>query len=102
MAYVANHSNSKLPTQFRVAATWGGHEGSLLLWMLMLAGWTVAVSIASRQLPEAMVARVLGVLGLVSAGFLLFMLFTSNPFERAAAGRRPTAATSIRCCRTPA
>ena len=82
VAYVANHSNSKLPTQFRLAATWGGHEGSLLLWLLMLAGWSAAVSIASRQLPDAMVARVLGVLGLVSAGFLLFTLFTSNPFER--------------------
>ena len=82
VAYVANHSNSKLPTQFRLAATWGGHEGSLLLWLLMLAGWSAAVSVASRQLPDAMVARVLGVLGLVSAGFLLFTLFTSNPFER--------------------
>ena len=82
MAYVANHSNSRLPTPFRLAATWGGHEGSLLLWMLMLAGWSAAVSVASRQLPDAMVARVLGVLGLVSAGFLLFTLFTSNPFER--------------------
>ena len=82
VAYVANHSNSKLPTQFRLAATWGGHEGSLLLWLLMLAGWSAAVSIASRQLPDAMVARVLGVLGLVSAGFMLFTLFTSNPFER--------------------
>jgi len=82
VAYVANHSNSKLPTPFRFAATWGGHEGSLLLWLLMLSGWTAAVSIWSRQLPDAMVARVLGVLGLVSAGFMLFTLFTSNPFER--------------------
>jgi cytochrome c-type biogenesis protein CcmF len=82
VAYVANHSNSQLPLRFRLAATWGGHEGSLLLWLLMLAGWSAAVSIASRQLPDAMVARVLGVLGLVSAGFLLFTLFTSNPFER--------------------
>jgi cytochrome c-type biogenesis protein CcmF len=82
VAYVANHSNSKLPVEFRLAATWGGHEGSLLLWLLMLAGWSAAVSVASRQLPDAMVARVLGVLGLVSAGFLLFTLFTSNPFER--------------------
>ncbi|MEW5889226.1 MAG: heme lyase CcmF/NrfE family subunit [Pseudomonadota bacterium] len=80
--YVASHSNSQLPLMYRVAAVWGGHEGSLLLWMLMLAGWTAAVSLASRQLPEAMVAHVLGVLGLVSAGFLLFVLLTSNPFER--------------------
>jgi cytochrome c-type biogenesis protein CcmF len=82
VAYVANHSNAQLPLRFRLAATWGGHEGSLLLWLLMLAGWSAAVSIASRQLPDAMVARVLGVLGLVSTGFLAFTLFTSNPFER--------------------
>jgi cytochrome c-type biogenesis protein CcmF len=82
VAYVAANSNSLLPVQYRFAATWGGHEGSLLLWMLMLSGWTAAVSVASRQLPEAMVARVLGVLGLIATGFLLFMLLTSNPFER--------------------
>ena len=84
VTYVAANSNSKLPTPYRFAATWGGHEGSLLLWILMLAGWSAAVSFASRQLPEAMVARVLGVLGLVSTGFLAFILFTSNPFERLA------------------
>ncbi|HMM53479.1 MAG TPA: heme lyase CcmF/NrfE family subunit [Candidatus Desulfobacillus sp.] len=82
VVYVAEHSNSQLPLMYRVAAVWGGHEGSLLLWMLMLATWTVAVSILSRHLPDAMVARVLGVLGLVSAGFLLFILLTSSPFER--------------------
>ena len=82
VAYVANHSNSKLPTAFRAAAVWGGHEGSLLLWLLMLTGWSCAVSLFSRQLPQAMVARVLGVLGLVGMGFLLFMLLTSNPFDR--------------------
>ncbi|MDQ5914198.1 MAG: cytochrome c-type biosis protein CcmF [Pseudomonadota bacterium] len=82
VVYVAQHSNTLLPTQYRVAAVWGGHEGSLLLWVLMLGWWTFAVSLLSRQLPEAMVARVLGVLGLVTAGFLLFILFTSNPFER--------------------
>ncbi len=80
--YVANQSNSQLPLEYRIAAIWGGHEGSLLLWSLMLAGWTIAVSLFSRQLPQAMVARVLGVLGLVSIGFLLFILLTSNPFER--------------------
>ena len=80
--YVANQSNSQLPLAYRIAAIWGGHEGSLLLWSLMLAGWTIAVSVFSRQLPRAMVARVLGVLGLVSIGFLLFILLTSNPFER--------------------
>ncbi len=82
VVYVAEHSNAQLPLMYRVAAVWGGHEGSLLLWMLMLATWTVAVSILSRHLPDAMVARVLGVLGLVSAGFLLFILLTSSPFER--------------------
>ncbi len=80
--YVAEHSNSQLPTVYRVAAVWGGHEGSLLLWMLMLSSWMLAVSLLSRALPEAMVARVLGVLGLVSFGFLLFILLTSSPFER--------------------
>ena len=79
---VAKNSNSELPFHFRVAATWGSHEGSLLLWVLMLAGWSVAVSVFSKQLPDDIVARVLGVLGLVSVGFLLFMLFTSNPFDR--------------------
>ncbi|MBI5899635.1 MAG: heme lyase CcmF/NrfE family subunit [Rhodocyclales bacterium] len=82
IAYVANHSNTRLPALYRFSAVWGGHEGSLLLWVLMLAGWGAAVSLASRQLPEAMVARVLAVLGLVGVGLLAFILFTSNPFER--------------------
>ena len=82
VTYVAQHSNSKLPTAYRAAAVWGGHEGSLLLWLLMLNGWTLAVSLLSRQLPQAMVARVIGVLGLLAAGFLMFILFTSNPFDR--------------------
>ncbi len=80
--YVAEHSNSLLPTVYRLAAVWGGHEGSLLLWVFMLSGWTVAVAQLSRTLDEAMVARVLGVLGLVATGLLLFVLLTSNPFER--------------------
>ncbi|HYC35603.1 MAG TPA: heme lyase CcmF/NrfE family subunit [Usitatibacter sp.] len=79
---VATNSNSRLPTPYRFAASWGSHEGSMLLWTLMLAGWTFAVALFSRHLPERMVARVIGVMGLVSAGFLLFMLLTSNPFER--------------------
>ncbi|MDE2366192.1 MAG: heme lyase CcmF/NrfE family subunit [Betaproteobacteria bacterium] len=79
---VTQNSNSKLPLEYRFAATWGSHEGSLLLWTMMLATWSVAVSIFSRHLPNDMVARVLGVMGLVSVGFLIFMLFTSNPFER--------------------
>ncbi|MFQ5509866.1 MAG: heme lyase CcmF/NrfE family subunit [Leptospirillia bacterium] len=80
--YTASHSNSSLPIEYRFAAVWGGHEGSLLLWALMLGGWTTAVAALSRHLPDEMVARVIGVMGLVSVGFLLFMLFTSNPFER--------------------
>jgi len=84
IAYVAQHSNSKLPLAYRLSAVWGGHEGSLLLWILMLAGWTLAVALASRSLPEAMVARTIGVLGLVAAGFHAFILFTSNPFDRLA------------------
>ena len=80
--YVAQHSNSLLPKPYQFAAVWGGHEGSLLLWVLLLALWSVAVALFSRSLPLDMVARVLGVLGLISVGFLLFILTTSNPFER--------------------
>ena len=80
--YVAEHSNSQLPTLFRFGAVWGGHEGSLLLWVFMLSSWTVAVAHFSRTLDETMVARVIGVLGLVLFGLLLFILFTSNPFNR--------------------
>ena len=79
---VATNSNSALPLAYRLAATWGSHEGSLLLWVLMLSLWSLAVSVFSRALPEAMLARILGVMGLISIGFLAFMLFTSNPFER--------------------
>jgi len=79
---VATNSNSQLPLHYRLAATWGSHEGSLLLWTFMLGLWTVAVSLFSRHLPDQMVARVLGVMGFVSVGFLLFMLLTSNPFSR--------------------
>ena len=82
VSYVATNSNSKLPLQFRIAAVWGGHEGSLLLWAMILSIWTVAVSIFSKHLPDDMRARILGVMGLVSVGFLLFMLMVSNPFER--------------------
>ncbi|GAB6389732.1 heme lyase CcmF/NrfE family subunit [Stutzerimonas marianensis] len=82
VAYVAQNSNSALPWYYKFSAVWGAHEGSLLLWALILAGWTFAVSIFSRQLPEDMLARVLGVMGLISIGFLLFLIITSNPFER--------------------
>ena len=80
--YVAEHSNTMLPKAYQFSAVWGGHEGSLLLWMLMLTGWTAAVALFSQSLPLAMVARVLGVLGLVGIGFMLFILLTSNPFDR--------------------
>jgi cytochrome c-type biogenesis protein CcmF len=80
--YVANHSNSLLPKPYQFAAVWGGHEGSLLLWMLMLTGWAAAVALFSQTLPLVMVARVLGVMGLITVGFMLFILFTSNPFDR--------------------
>ncbi|MDO8466081.1 MAG: heme lyase CcmF/NrfE family subunit [Gallionella sp.] len=80
--YVAQHSNSQLPVAYRVAAVWGGHEGSLLLWVFILSAWVLAVAVFSKHLPEEMVARVLGVMGLVAVGFLLFLLFTSNPFDR--------------------
>ena len=80
--YVAQNSNSALPAFYRFAAVWGAHEGSLVLWALALATWSLAVAAFSRQLPESFAARVLGVLGVVSAGFLLFILLTSNPFER--------------------
>lgn len=82
VTYVATNSNSKLPLQYRIAAVWGGHEGSLLLWAMILSIWTVAVSFFSKHLPDAMRARILGVMGLISIGFLLFMLTVSNPFER--------------------
>jgi len=80
--YVATNANSQLPLHYRLAAIWGAHEGSLLLWTLILTVWMVAVSLFSRHLPETMRARILGVMGLVSLGFLLFMLTVSNPFER--------------------
>ncbi len=82
VAYVVEHSNSALPLHYKITGVWGGHEGSLLLWTLMLGVWMSAVSVFSRHLPEEMTARVLGAMGVVSAGFLAFMLFTSNPFDR--------------------
>lgn len=80
--YVANHSQLSLPVPYKISAVWGAHEGSLLLWVFLLSGWTVLVSRYSSELPEAFGARVIGVLGLLSCGFLLFTLLTSNPFER--------------------
>lgn len=82
VAYVAHNSNTQLPTLYLISGVWGAHEGSLLFWALTLALWTGAVTFFSRSVPQVMVARVVGVMGLVSVGFLLFMLLTSNPFDR--------------------
>ena len=82
LRYVAANSNTLLPMSYRYSAVWGAHEGSLLLWVMILSGWSAAVAAFSRHLPNAVTARVLGTMGLVSVGFLAFMLFTSNPFER--------------------
>jgi cytochrome c-type biogenesis protein CcmF len=82
VAYVARNSNTLLPVQYKVSALWGAHEGSFLLWILIMAAWTVAVSVQSRVLPLTLHARVLAVMGLLSLGFIAFALFTSNPFER--------------------
>jgi cytochrome c-type biogenesis protein CcmF len=83
VSFVAAHSNSALPWAYKLAAVWGGHEGSLLLWLLILAAWTLAVAFGSRSLPDVYAARVIGVLGIVTVGMLLFTLLTSNPFDRA-------------------
>jgi cytochrome c-type biogenesis protein CcmF len=80
--YVARNSNSALPTIYRIAGVWGAHEGSMLLWVLILALWSAAVAVLSRSLPRTFASRVLGVLGIVSCGILLFILLTSNPFTR--------------------
>ncbi|MBE8158998.1 MAG: heme lyase CcmF/NrfE family subunit, partial [Betaproteobacteria bacterium] len=80
--YVANNSNTQLPSIFKISAVWGAHEGSLLLWALILALWSVAVSVFSKRLPSEVLHHILIILGLISIGFLLFLLLTSNPFER--------------------
>ena len=80
--YVASNSNSALPPQYKISAVWGAHEGSFLLWTLVLGGWTLAVTLCSRDLSVDMRARVLSILGFLAFGFTLFSLLTSNPFER--------------------
>ncbi|MBU3004195.1 heme lyase CcmF/NrfE family subunit [Paraglaciecola arctica] len=82
LTYVANTSNSTLPLYYKITAVWGGHEGSFLLWVLIFSMWTVAVALFSKAIPLKMVARVLSILGMVGIGFYLFMLLTSNPFDR--------------------
>ena len=80
--YVANHSQLSLPTGYKVSAAWSAHEGSLLMWIFILAAWTMAVARFNAGIPKVLIARVIGILGLLSVGFLLFALLTSNPFER--------------------
>lgn len=80
--YVANNSNTQLPIIYQISAVWGAHEGSLLLWALILAGWTLAVSLFSKRLPPEVLTQVLIIFGIISIGFLSFLIFTSNPFER--------------------
>ena len=82
LKYVSQHSNTALPDHYKISAVWAAHEGSLLLWALILAGWTLAVALFSRSLPLVLTARILSVLGAISVGFALFLLLTSNPFER--------------------
>jgi cytochrome c-type biogenesis protein CcmF len=81
---VASHSNSQLPLMYRFAAVWGGHEGSLVLWILFLSMWTIAVAVSSRRLPEYLSARIVGVMGFISAGLILYIVMASNPFLRLA------------------
>jgi len=80
--FVAQHSNSLLPTRYKMTAVWGGHEGSFLVWTFMLSGWMLAVGIFSKSMPLEFVSRVLGVLGILTSAYILFMLATSNPFAR--------------------
>ncbi|TYB17192.1 heme lyase CcmF/NrfE family subunit [Aggregatibacter actinomycetemcomitans] len=80
--YVVNNSNTTLPIYYRLSAVWGSHEGSLLLWIWLLSLWGAAVALFSKHLPQEATARVLGIMGIISIGFLLFVLFTSNPFNR--------------------
>ena len=82
VGYVAANSNTLLPVYYRIAATWGAHEGSLLLWVLLLSSWTLLVAIFSRGMPQYALARVLAVMGMINLGFLLFIILTSNPFTR--------------------
>ncbi len=82
VAYVANHSNSLLPWQYKVSAVWGGHEGSFLLWILIMCSWMVALVLRRQNYPERFFIRVLGCMSVLNFGFICFALFTSNPFER--------------------
>ncbi|WP_371376303.1 heme lyase CcmF/NrfE family subunit [Thalassotalea aquiviva] len=80
--YIAGHSNSELPYYFKISAVWGGHEGSLLLWVFSLTAWTMAVAVFSKHVEQAFVSRVLAIMGMIAVGFMAFTLLTSNPFDR--------------------
>ncbi len=80
--YVAQHSNSLLPNRYKFSAVWGAHEGSFLLWVLIMSGWMIAVALVGKNLPALSYSRILSVLGMIACGFISFLLFTSNPFER--------------------
>jgi cytochrome c-type biogenesis protein CcmF len=82
VSYIAHHSNSLLPYYFKISAIWGGHEGSLLLWVFALTAWTFAVAMLSDNIEQDFIARVLAIMGMVAVGFMLFTLLTSNPFDR--------------------
>ncbi|RZF93068.1 heme lyase CcmF/NrfE family subunit [Pseudoalteromonas sp. CO302Y] len=82
VSYVAYHSSSTLPWYYKITSTWGGHEGAILLWLVMQAGWTAVVAMRSKSLPWVLRARVLGVLGFLGVGFMLYTLLMSSPFER--------------------
>ncbi len=82
VAYVAHNSNTQMPDLYKVSAVWGAHEGSLLLWVFFLSAWGAAIAATGRNLPNEVVARVLSVMGMLGIGFLLFMMLTSNPFDR--------------------
>ena len=82
VAYVANHSNTLLPWYYKVSATWGGHEGSFLLWIAIMSGWMLALALRQQNYPAPLATRVLGVMALMNLGFICFALFTSNPFLR--------------------
>lgn len=82
VAYVAHHSSSSLPWYYKITSTWGGHEGAILLWLVMQSVWTMLVAVMSKSLPWVLRARVLGVLGFLGVGFMLYTLWMSSPFER--------------------
>jgi cytochrome c-type biogenesis protein CcmF len=102
VAYVASNSNSALPWYYKFSAVWGAHEGSLLLWALILGGWTFAVSVFSRQLPQVMLARVLAVMGMISTGLSVPDPHVQPVLAASCRRFRRTVVTSIRCCRTSA